>query len=119
MIKFSNTIKSIALCAVFTPASAIFSIANAADVAKVTVNGMVCAFCAQGIEKTISKLPQTKSVYVNLDKRIVAVEPKDGQKLDMEKIKTSIVDAGYDVVKTETVANTTVAAVKAEITGKK
>ena len=119
MKNFSSTIKSVAFSAAFLPATALFSFANAADVAKVTVNGMVCAFCAQGIEKTISKMPQTKAVYVNLDKRIVAVEPKDGQKLDMAKIKAGIVDAGYDVVKTETVANTTVAAVKAEITGKK
>jgi copper chaperone CopZ len=119
MTTFSLAIKSIALCAVFLPATALFSSANAAEVAKVTVNGMVCSFCAQGIEKTISKMPQTKAVYVNLDKRIVAVEPKDGQKLDMAKIKAGIVDAGYDVVKTETVANTTVAAVKAELTAKK
>ena len=114
MKKFSFTIKSIAFSVVLLPATALFS-----EVAKVTVNGMVCAFCAQGIEKTISKMPQTKAVYVNLDKRIVAVEPKDGQKLDMAKIKAGIVDAGYDVVKTETVAGTTVAAVKAEFTGKK
>jgi copper chaperone CopZ len=119
MTTFFKTIKSVALCAVFLPATALFSYAAAAEVAKVTVNGMVCAFCAQGIEKTISKMPQTKAVYVNLDKRIVAVEPKDGQKLDMAKIKAGIIDAGYDVVKTETVANTTVAAVKAELTGKK
>ncbi len=119
MKNLSNTIKSIALCAVFLPATALFSYVNATEVAKVTVNGMVCAFCAQGIEKTIAKMPQTKAVYVNLEKRIVAVEPKDGQKLDMEKIKAGIVDAGYDVVKTETVAGTTVAAVKAELTAKK
>jgi copper chaperone CopZ len=113
------TLKSIAIYAALFPAIALFSSANAAEVAKVTVNGMVCAFCAQGIEKTISKMPQTKAVYVNLDKRIVAVEPKDGQKLDMAKIKAGIVDAGYDVVKTETLTNTTVDAVKAELTGKK
>ncbi len=114
-----NTIKSISLCAVFMPATALFSYINAAEVAKVTVNGMVCAFCAQGIEKTISRLPQTKAVYVNLDKKIVAVEAKEGQTLDMSKIKAGIVDAGYDVVKTETLANSSVAAVKSEITGKK
>ena len=119
MKSFFITIKSVAIYAAFLPATAIFSYANATEVAKVTVNGMVCAFCAQGIEKTISKMPQTKAVYVNLDKRVVAVEPKDGQKLDMAKIKAGIVDAGYDVVKTETLANTTVAAVKAELTGKK
>jgi copper chaperone CopZ len=113
------TLKSIARYALLITATGTFLSVNAAEVAKVTVNGMVCAFCAQGIEKTISKMPQTKAVYVNLDKRIVAVEPKDGQKLDMAKIKAGIVDAGYDVVKTETVANTTVAAIKAELTGKK
>ncbi len=119
MTTFFKTIKSVAICVALLPAATLFSSANAADVAKVTVNGMVCAFCAQGIEKTISKMPQTKAVYVNLDKRIVAVEAKDGQKLDMAKIKAGIIDAGYDVVKTETVANTTVAAVKTELTGKK
>jgi copper chaperone CopZ len=119
MTTFFKTIKSVALCAAFLTATALFSNANAAEVAKVTVNGMVCSFCAQGIERTITKMPQTKAVYVNLDKKIVAVEPKDGQKLDMAKIKAGIVDAGYDVVKTETLANTTVAAVKAELTGKK
>ena len=35
---------------------------------------MVCAFCAQGIEKKIKAMPQTKDVLVNLDKRLVAVE---------------------------------------------
>ncbi len=93
--------------------------ASAADVAKVTVNGMVCAFCAQGIEKTLAKMPETKAVYVNLEKKLVAVEPKDGMKLDMKKISAGITDAGYDVVKTETVANTTVATIKTEVTGKK
>jgi copper chaperone CopZ len=113
------TLNSIARYAALIIATCTFLSAHAAEVAKVTVNGMVCAFCAQGIEKTIAKMPQTKAVYVNLDKRIVAVEPKDGQKLDMAKIKAGIVDAGYDVIKTETVANTTVEAVKAELIGKK
>jgi copper chaperone CopZ len=110
-----NTIKFIAACAVLTSASSVF----ANDVAKITVNGMVCAFCAQGIEKTLTNMPETKSVYVNLEKKLVAVEPKDGKKLDMKKISAGITDTGYDVVKTETLANTTVAAVKAEVTGKK
>jgi copper chaperone CopZ len=95
------------------------SSAMAAEVAKVTVNGMVCAFCAQGIEKTLSKMPEAKSVYVNLEKKLVAVEPKDGMKLDLKKISAGITDAGYDVVKTELVPNTSVASIKAELVGKK
>lgn len=66
-----------------------------------TVNGMVCAFCAQGIEKRLSKLPATKAVFVDLKKKIVAVEAKDGQILDKAKLQAEVKDAGYDVVKIE------------------
>jgi copper chaperone CopZ len=71
---------------------------------KATVNGMVCAFCAQGIEKRLSKMPATKAVFVDLQRKVVAVEAKDGQKLDEKAITEEITEAGYDVVKMETVA---------------
>lgn len=74
-----------------------------ATTVKVTVNGMVCAFCAQGIEKRLSKLPATKAVFVDLKQKIVAVEAKDGMKLDEGAIKSEITDAGYDVTKLEEV----------------
>jgi len=45
---------------------------------KVTVNGMVCSFCAQGIEKKMKALPETKGVYVELKNHLVVVEAKDG-----------------------------------------
>ena len=98
------SIKSIAAGALFITATGIFSTAIAAESMKATVNGMVCAFCAQGIEKTLMKMPQTKAVFVDLKKKIVAVEAKDGQTLDGKKISAEIKDAGYDVVKLETVA---------------
>lgn len=113
------TLKNIAFGAVFASAFALFGTANAQEVAKVSVNGMVCAFCAQGIEKTIAKMPETQAVYVNLDKKLVAVEAKKGQKLSLDKIKAGIVDAGYDVTKTEMVAGTTVAAIRSEMKAKK
>jgi copper chaperone CopZ len=76
--------------------------AFAATSVKATVNGMVCAFCAQGIEKRLSLMPATKSVFVDLKKKVVAVEAKDGQTLDEKTITAEITDAGYDVVKLET-----------------
>jgi copper chaperone CopZ len=96
--------KLIAACALFYWATGIFSYANAAESTKVTVNGMVCAFCAQGIEKRLGKLPVVKTVFVDLKQKIVAVEAKEGQKLDGKTITAEITDAGYDVVKLETVA---------------
>jgi copper chaperone CopZ len=111
-------IKLIAACAVITPASSLFSSANATESVKATVNGMVCAFCAQGIEKRLSKLPTTKAVFVDLKARVVAVEAKDGQKLDSKLIAAEITDAGYDVVKLETVERS-VADIQAETKAKK
>jgi copper chaperone CopZ len=74
----------------------------AATSIKATVNGIVCAFCAQGIEKRISSMPATKAVYVDLKRKTVAIEAKEGQTLDTKAITAEITDAGYDVVKLET-----------------
>jgi copper chaperone CopZ len=77
--------------------------AQAATTTKLTVNGMVCAFCAQGIEKKIVAMPQAQAVYINLGQKIVAVEARPGQTLDAEQLRATVKDAGYEVVKVETV----------------
>jgi copper chaperone CopZ len=82
------------------------------------VNGMVCSYCAQGIEKRLTSLPQTQSVYVNLGQKTVAVQAKPGQKFDAEKVKAEVKDAGYDVVSLDLTGKTT-AQVKSEMTAKK
>ena len=110
----SSAIKFIAFCAVSITANAVF----AAESVKITVNGMVCAFCAQGIEKRLGKLPSTQAVFVDLKKRVVAVEAKPGQKLDDKLIRAEITDAGYDVVKLET-SSLTVQQIRSDVTGKK
>jgi copper chaperone CopZ len=94
------------------------SFASATTSVKASVNGMVCAFCAQGIEKRLSKLPATKSVYVDLKQKIVAVEAREGQTLDAKTITAEIVDAGYDVTKLETVEQS-VAEIKAGMKARK
>ncbi len=85
---------------------------------KVTVHGVVCSFCAQGIEKSISKMDETKAVFVDLKNKVVVIEPKDGKTLNEKEISAEIKDAGYDVVKIETIPQT-VAQFKALQKGKK
>jgi cation transport ATPase len=85
---------------------------------KAEVNGMVCAFCAQGIEKKMRSLSQTQDVYVDLKNKIVAVQLKDGQQLSHDTVKDLIKDAGYDVPKIETV-NDTAQQIKAATRAKK
>ena len=64
---------------------------------EVGVKGMVCDFCAQGISKQFKKMDAVEKIDVNLDKKIVVIQLKHGQKLEDEKVKTSLKDAGYDV----------------------
>ena len=85
---------------------------------KAEVNGMVCAFCAQGIEAKLRSLSQTKDVFVDLKNKIVAVELKDGQALSHDKVKELIKDAGYDVAKIETVSESA-GQIKAAVKAKK
>lgn len=91
---------------------------HAATSVKASVNGMVCAFCAQGIEKRLSGLSATKAVYVDLKQKVVAVEAKEGQTLDAKTITAEITDAGYDVTKLETV-ELSVAEIRAATKAKK
>ena len=92
--------------------------AQAGDTVKLQVNGMVCAFCAQGIEKRLTSLPETGDIYINLAQKVVAVQPKAGQSINIEKVKAEITEAGYDVVKVEAVPQT-VAAIRADMKSKK
>lgn len=72
--------------------------AISADTIKATVNGMVCGFCATGIEKTFRAQPEVKSVNVDLDNKLVTIETKQGRTLDDARIKKLLGNAGYSVV---------------------
>ena len=99
-------------------ASLFGNVAMATQTIKANVNGMVCAFCAQGIEKKMRALSQTKDVYVNLKQRVVAVEVKDGQTITNDTVKDIIKKAGYDVTSIE-ISEHPVAHIKAEMELKK
>jgi len=81
---------------------------------KLQVNGMVCSFCAQGIEKRLKSLPDTGAIFIDLRNNVVAVEPRAGGKLDAQRVAAEVREAGYDVVGTETVSQT-VAQIRAEM----
>ncbi|HSY29025.1 MAG TPA: heavy metal-associated domain-containing protein [Burkholderiaceae bacterium] len=78
------------------------SAAQAVQTVKANVDGMVCAFCAQGIDRKLRALPQTKDVYVNLKRKIVAVEVKEGQALPGDTVRDVVKNAGYDITNIQT-----------------
>jgi copper chaperone CopZ len=82
---------------VMTLAIALISKGAAADTIEMKVYGLVCAFCAQGIEKTLRKNPATEDVLVSLENKLVAVGTKPGQDISDAVLRKSLTDAGYDV----------------------
>jgi mercuric ion binding protein len=70
-----------------------------AETIRTTVNGMVCAFCATGIEKTFRKQPEVASVKVDLPQKVVTITTKPGKTLSDAKIKEVVTYSGYTMGK--------------------
>ena len=70
-----------------------------AETIHTTVNGMVCAFCATGIEKTFRKQSEVESVKVDLPSKQVTIKTKPGKTLSDAKIKEVVTYSGYTMGK--------------------
>ena len=66
-----------------------------AETIRTTVHGMVCAFCATGIEKTFRKQPEVATVKVDLQTKLVTITTKPGTTLSDAKIKEVVTYSGY------------------------
>lgn len=73
------------------------SLAARASTIEMKVYGMVCGFCAQGIEKSLRKNPATADIVVNLENKLVVVSTHDGQDIADDELRKLITSAGYDV----------------------
>lgn len=79
--------------------AAVLMLASASNAATIemSVNGLVCGFCAQGIEKTLRKNPATEDVVVSLENRLVAISTRPGADIGDDTLRKALKDAGYDV----------------------
>ena len=71
-------------------------VANAGTI-EMKVYGLVCGFCAQGIEKTLRRNPATADVVVSLEDKLVAVATRDGTDISDAELTKALTDSGYDV----------------------
>lgn len=103
-----NTIKSIALAfAVSLLAAPVAATAQAqgssraapiaADVV-VEVNGLVCDFCAQSIDRSFRRRAEVNDVRVDLTTKLVTIDFRANQNLDDTTLRQIITNAGYTVV---------------------
>ena len=67
------------------------------EVLSISVNGLVCDFCARSIEKLFSKKESVKSINVNLEQMLITISLKKGKSLNDDIITKVITDSGYDV----------------------
>ena len=58
------------------------------------MNGMVCDFCARGIEKTFLKDPNVEKIDVDLARGKVTIAYLNKDAVDFEKIKEQILSNG-------------------------
>lgn len=89
-----------------TPSPAPTATSDAPRSVELKVDGLVCAFCAQGISKRLSKMDATQDVFVSLENGLVAVALKPGQDLADETLRTALTEAGYTVRSIERKAET-------------
>jgi copper chaperone CopZ len=63
----------------------------------VNVNGLVCAFCAHGIQRALATEAATDKVDVNLEAGKVTIDLKPDGDITDERLRELLTDAGYTV----------------------
>lgn len=66
----------------------------AAEIVEVDIHGMTCAFCSDGLQRTLIKLPEVNSAKVSLKQKKVQLMV-DSENFDIERIKQAIIDSGF------------------------
>ena len=68
------------------------------QIAVVNVHGMVCDFCARGIEKTFKKDKNVKKIDVDLSKGKVLIAYNNNQEIKFDDIKEKILINGQNAI---------------------
>ena len=68
-----------------------------ANIININVNGMVCDFCAQSIEKVFMKRDDVKGINVNLEDQKVVLYLKEEANIEDKTLSLIFEDAGYTV----------------------
>lgn len=63
----------------------------------VGLNGLVCDYCAQSMKKIFGKKEPVSAVEVDLTKKTMTLDIKQGAELSDDDIRKGVTDAGYTV----------------------
>lgn len=74
---------------------ALFASPALADVITVKTDGLVCAYCAQGIEELFYERDEVKSVTVDVDRALTIITTNGDADLSDDEVAKLIDSAGY------------------------
>ena len=69
------------------------------EILYISINGLVCDFCARSIEKLFKKKSAVKNININLEEMLVTIFLKKGETINNQIINQIIMDSGYEVKK--------------------
>ncbi len=90
------------LLAVSGPSMVWADVSVAPNQAKLEINGAVCAYCAYGMQKALSKMECVdrsqghKGVESDIENQIITIHLKSGGKLDLQEMSRRIRKGGYE-----------------------
>ena len=96
-MKTIKILLTVLLITLTIPAHAADKISPVSGDALVSVNGLVCDFCARALEKVFGKEEAVKDIHVDLDTKILTIQFNENQTLDEDKLTKLITDSGYNV----------------------
>ncbi len=76
-------------------ASMVYQVAISAETLEVTIHGMTCAFCVDGLQRNLVKLPGVERADVSLKHKKARIRMKPGVSPDIADIKQAVIDAGF------------------------
>jgi len=65
------------------------------EVVEIGVTGLTCAFCVDGLNRNLKKLPGIDSANVSLKNNKARIKMKPGSPLDLPAIRSAITNAGF------------------------
>lgn len=81
-----------------TVVTVLYSTLLYAEQIEIDIHGMTCAFCVDSLQRNLGKLPDVESATASLKLKKVRIET-GGEKADIERIRQTVLDAGFTPVK--------------------
>ncbi len=73
--------------------------------AELTASGLTCSMCSKAIYKSLEKIPEIKSIAVDIKKSSYSIIFKEGAIISPDVIKKAVEDAGFSVASLKITAN--------------